>query len=286
MNRYIIINADDFGYNEQQNSAIKELLNSGLITSTSVLAVGPEFSDAAGWLGDNGISAGVHLTINSDSRDNPWHSITGKESLGRNGALFCESSDITKNGRHKDVRAELEAQYSVMVRNGITVDHADNHCGTLYGINMRRFYIDAYDFCSEHDLPYRFPKKPDFIERQFGRKAPGIVKALQGLLVKKGTEKGVVLLDDLVSNPWNMDRIRNYDNLRNWYMSEIDRCSEGVTEFFLHPALSVSEDNGEWQKRVFEYDLLKSGDLLQRAEDKGIKVISWQTFGEMAKSGF
>ena len=48
MSKYLIINADDFGYNEEQNSAIIELLNDNLITSTSLLAVKPQskFSNA------------------------------------------------------------------------------------------------------------------------------------------------------------------------------------------------------------------------------------------------
>lgn len=33
MEKYLIINADDFGYNEQQNAAIEELLKNQLITS-------------------------------------------------------------------------------------------------------------------------------------------------------------------------------------------------------------------------------------------------------------
>ena len=32
MNKYLIINADDFGYNEQQTDAITELYKNGLIS--------------------------------------------------------------------------------------------------------------------------------------------------------------------------------------------------------------------------------------------------------------
>ena len=36
MAKYLIINADDFGYNPQQTKAIDELMRGGLITSTSL----------------------------------------------------------------------------------------------------------------------------------------------------------------------------------------------------------------------------------------------------------
>lgn len=37
MSKYLIINADDFGYNPQQTKAIDELMRGKLITSTSLM---------------------------------------------------------------------------------------------------------------------------------------------------------------------------------------------------------------------------------------------------------
>ena len=90
----------------------------------------------------------------------------------------------------------------------------------------------------------------------------------------------VLLFDDLVSNPWSTDRIKDYDTLRKYYLDAVDNCVDGVTEIFLHPALPNDSYGKQWQKRDFEYRLLKSGDLLQRAEDKGIKVTGWDVFGK------
>ncbi|MBR4452491.1 MAG: ChbG/HpnK family deacetylase [Clostridia bacterium] len=276
MSKYLIINADDFGYCPEQNEAIKELLSKKLISSVSVLAVAPAFDDAARWLKENLISAGVHLTINSDSTEKPWKSITGNTHLGKSGALYHSSKDITLHATHKSVRAELEAQYDKMIEAGIETDHADNHCGTLYGINMRRFYNDAYGFCGAHNLPYRFPKTPGFIGRQLGKAPPSVILKLHKMLADKAAGYGVRLIDDLISNPWNMERIGNYETLRRWYLDSLDSCADGVTEMFLHPAIPLCDEKTEWTKRVFEYELLKSGDLLQKAEDNGMTVISWK----------
>lgn len=276
MKKYLIINADDFGYNEQQNAAIAELLEKGLITSTSVMAVAPE-ADKCGELNGNAYSVGVHLTINSDSADKPWKSLTGAKSLGGT-FLPSDSQKLTFGAKRKDVRAELEAQYRYITSKGVTVDHADNHCGTLYGINGRRFYLDAFDFCAEHDLPFRFPKTAGFAERQLGRKLPSVALSVINAIVRQGEKRNVKMLDDLVSNPWNMDRITNYDVLRNYYINAVDNCIDGVTEMFLHPALPIDEAVSPWTKRVYEYELLKSGDLLQRAHEKNIEIVSWKIF--------
>ena len=47
MSRYLIINADDFGYNPQQTRAIDELFSEGLISSTSLMSVAPDSKNAA-----------------------------------------------------------------------------------------------------------------------------------------------------------------------------------------------------------------------------------------------
>lgn len=279
MSKYLIINADDFGYNEEQNSAIIELLRDNLITSTSLLTVAPNAKDAVDFSKKNNIDVGVHLTINSDDENKKWQSLSNGNSF-KNGLPHSQKDLIFKISR-KDVREELEKQYRFIVDKGGTVDHADNHCATLYGINGRRFYIDAFDFCAQHKLPYRFPKTSGFLERQLGRNVPDIVKKYQQMIVRAGEKRGVKMLDDLVSNPWSISRIGDYNTLEKYYLDAVDNCIDGVTEMFLHPALPVEGNQGEWQKRVFEYQILKSGCLLDRAKQKGISVVSWKIFNSI-----
>ncbi len=276
MSKYLIINADDFGLNKEQNKAIKELLENRLITSTSLMAVASEAMDAADFSRDISFPVGVHITLNSDGKD-LYQSLTGAPSLGKDG-LWYESKNLTFKAKREDVRKELEAQYQYIVGKGARVDHADSHCGTVYGINGRRFFLDAFDFCREHNLPFRFPKTVGFLERQIGMKIPAPVAKIQQMIVRSAEKRGVKLLDDLVSNPWSMDKIKDYDTLRKYYLDAVDNCIDGVTEIFLHPALPNEKYGKEWQKRDFEYQLLKSGDLLTRAKEKDVQVVSWDIF--------
>ena len=66
MAKYLIINADDFGLNKEQNEAIKDLLKNKLITSTSLMAVASEAKAAVDFAEDIGFPVGVHITLNSD----------------------------------------------------------------------------------------------------------------------------------------------------------------------------------------------------------------------------
>lgn len=287
MRKFLIINADDFGYNKEQTSAITYLLKNGLISSTSFLSVTPYSEKAVEIAKNEGFSVGVHLTVNSDSGNEGWRSLSESKSICENGALAFNQKKLTFGAKRKEVAAEIEAQYDFLVSRGIKVDHADNHCGTFYGINGRRFYIEAYEFCKKHGLPYRFPKSSAFIRRQLGLgSVPGVVKSFQAHIVKEGTKRGVRLLDDLVSNPWSADKITDCDALKRYYLDAIDECPEGVTEFFLHPAEEKEDPKGNWKKRVFEYDILKSGDLLQKAKEKNIKIISWAEFAQMKQEEF
>ena len=66
MSRYLIINADDFGYNSEQTRAIDELYSEGLISSTSLMSVAPDAKSAAEIACNKNFSIGIHLTLNSE----------------------------------------------------------------------------------------------------------------------------------------------------------------------------------------------------------------------------
>ena len=278
MTKYLIINADDFGLNHEQNEAIKDLIKNKLITSTSLMSVASKAGEATEFARGVDFSVGVHITLNSDEKDYTYPSLTGAPSLGNDGNFWLESRNLTFKAKREDVRKELEAQYEYIIGTGAKVDHADSHCGTVYGINGRRFYLDAFDLCAEHNLPFRFPKTVGFLERQIGMKMPAPVVKIQQMIVDSAEKRGVKLLTDLVSNPWSMEKINDYDTLRKYYLDAVDNCVDGVTEIFLHPALPNESYTKQWQKREFEYRLLKSGDLLQRAKEKGIEVVGWEVF--------
>lgn len=285
--KYLIINADDYGVCEATNRAVEELFGAGLITSASLMAVGPQAASAAQAAGRMGYAAGIHLTLNSDSAEHPWHSVTAAASLGGEAGLPAKISALTWKARSDDVTAEIEAQYRFLCQSGCVPDHADNHCATLYGVNGRLFFINAFDFCAAHGLPFRFPKNPGFIERQLGRKLPGI-GFLHGRVLAAAQRRGVRLPDDMISNPYSIKKIKTYENLRGYYLDALKNIGEGVTEFFFHPSYPAGEapsaENDEWRKREMELRFLQSGDLIAAAAADNIKIVSWaQAFGNGEK---
>ena len=219
--RYLIINADDFGANEPTNRAIGELFSAGLITSASMLTVAESSDSACSVAASLNLPVGVHLTLNSDSAEKPWVSNSGAASLGGAKGLWHEQKKLALKAKSKDVTLELEAQYSFMLERGIRPDHADSHSGTLYGINGRLFFFNAFKFCQKYSLPFRFPRRPDFLERQLGRKVPFIVNFLHSAIVGVADKYKVLLPNDIISNPHSIKKIQTYENLRKYYIDEI-----------------------------------------------------------------
>ncbi len=278
--KYLIINADDFGIESSTNNAISELFEKGLISSASLMTVAPYSKQAIDIAAANNLPVGLHLTINSDDNINRWHSNSSAKSLNDDMGLYYSQAKLALHAKSRDVTDELEAQYQFMVQNGLKPDHADNHCGTLCGVNGRLFFINAFRFCKKYDLPFRFPKKKEFISRQFGGKTPLPLIIAHNILVNAAKHYEIKMLDDMFSNPYSIKKIKSYEVLRDYYCTEMKNISSGITEMFLHPSYSIdnntSGNENEWLKREYELKLLLSGDLIEIAEMQNISVVSWK----------
>ena len=277
--KILIINADDFGVQASTNKAVLELFEKGLISSASLLTVAQDSQDAATIAAKKKLPVGVHLTINSDDKERRWHTNSSAKSLNDDKGLLYDNKVLALKAKSKDVTQELEAQYRFMVKNGCVPDHADNHCATLYGINGRMFFINAFRFCKKYSLPFRFPKSPAFLERQLKRRVPGVLLFAHKMIVNTAKRYDVFMPDDIVTNPYSIENIQTYDSLRDYYVEQIRTMAPGITEVFLHPSypigISPSNVDNAWLKREFELKLLQSGDLLEVAAKQKITVCSW-----------
>lgn len=283
--RILIINADDFGISESTNRAVERLFKEGRITSSTVMTPCLYAEDAIK-IG-KGYNLGVHLTINSDFDEERWSSISPKESLitlTENGLFYNDTGKIAKDARSKEVSIEIEAQYDFMYTRGAIPDHADNHCGTLYGLNGRMFIINALGFCRHHKLPFRFPKSKTFLENMFPGKVPAGVSAAHSAVVAAASLMGVGLIDDMITNPQKLSDITSQKSLEDYYLSRVASIGEGITEMFLHPSYEdpkISTLTREWGKRVMELSFLLDDKLFYLIEKEGIKLMSWEkAFGK------
>jgi predicted glycoside hydrolase/deacetylase ChbG (UPF0249 family) len=279
--RYLIVNADDFGLTKPGDDAISALFEAKRITSTTLLAPATRAQQACAAANARSLPVGVHWTIHAEWEDQRWPPCAGAQrvpSLCEDGAMIPNAARASGAVKSADVTRELEAQYRFLFDNGITPDHADSHGGTLYGINGRLFFLNAFRLCRRYDLPFRFPRRSDFLRRQFGHEPGALLRAAHRAVVAAGDGFGVRLIDDFITNPHPVGKIDGYQALADYYTREIAGAGTGVTEVFMHPSLPDAElqnKTPEWQKRIWEYEYLTSDAFQTLLEREGFILTSW-----------
>ncbi len=281
--RYLIINADDFGLCTEANDAIEHLFREGRITSTTVMVCAREARNAVNRASkDNRIRMGLHAMLNSDFMQEKWRGIAPRNIipslLDGDGNFHVDQDIFYENAKEQEVAIELEAQYHFIKDMGYQPTHMDSHCGTLYGLNGRSFLKEAFEICLRKRLPFRFPKSKKYLKAIFQGNIPEEIDQVHTKAVSYANELGVSLPMDIVTNPFSIRDISSYEQLKNFYLNAVRNVDEGVTELFMHP----SEENStyrlitpEWQKRIWEYRFLLDDELQKVISQENIKLVSW-----------
>jgi len=131
MNRYLIINADDFGFAEGVNEAILEAHTKGVLTSTTLMANMPSFEHAVSLVKQcPTLGVGVHLNI---FRGKPLSEPTKIRSLlnPKTGLFWADANKFLRSlwaGHIRDdhVYAELKEQIQRCIDDGIRPTHFDS----------------------------------------------------------------------------------------------------------------------------------------------------------------
>lgn len=128
----IIINADDFGINDDVTSEIERLIDAGRVRSTTVMANGASLDEVRRFASQHPeVSFGVHLCLSE------FLSLTNSKVLqqaglvGENGMFIHKAIFKSKQLMEKDVRQaiceELNAQIDKVSSLGFPISHADSH---------------------------------------------------------------------------------------------------------------------------------------------------------------
>ncbi len=281
--RYLIINADDFGICTETNDAIEHLFREERITSTTVMVCAGAARNAVNRASkDSRIKMGLHATFNSDFMQEKWSGIAPKNIipslLDDDGSFHVNKDIFYENAKEQEVTIELEAQYHFITDMGYQPTHMDSHCGTLYGLTGRAFLKEAFEICLRKRLPFRFPKSKKYLEAIYGDNIPEQIDRTHTMAVGYATELGISLPIDIVTNPFSIRDIPSYEQLKNFYLNALRTIDEGVTELFMHP----SKENTtyrlitpEWQKRIWEYRFLLDDELQKVISQENIKLVSW-----------
>lgn len=294
MERYVIINADDFGMCRSANLAVFDLLKKGGITSATIMTPCSWAPEAAAFAKENPqFAIGVHLTFTSEWSKYRWAPVNTENTASlrdEDGYMYHSSKEFEKKCDLAEVEAEARAQIARIMKLGLNPSHFDNHMGSIYGIETGRLELLtlAFDLSSEFGMPFRFPAT--FTDEQYNNTMLGIGIPKEMVLnmfkyyAEYAKEKKVAIPDYLLPGEWDGPQKDSFENYREYIYSLYESFPEGVTETYIHPALESDELKGTtsaWQRRVWEYELFADPKTRQHFESIGIKLTNYRDLKKM-----
>jgi chitin disaccharide deacetylase len=124
----LVVNADDFGLSESVNEGILFAHRRGIVTATSLMAVGRAFDHAIDCCRSApGLDVGVHLTLVAERPLRPGSSLAGPNGRFPAGAGALLRRYLTGGIKLSEVRAEWSTQIERVLKQGVAVSHLDSH---------------------------------------------------------------------------------------------------------------------------------------------------------------
>jgi hypothetical protein len=264
--KLLIINADDLGSCHSANVGVFECLDTGTVTSATLMVPCPWAREASSRY--RGEDIGVHLTVNAEYELYRWGPITHAPSLlGGDGGFPRTVEDVWDHADLDEVRRECRAQIERAILWGFDVSHLDAHMGTL---QLRPEFFDVYlDMAVEFGLPLRMVSTG--MERYVGFPARTVA-----------TDAGAVFTDHM--------RFVSGVGSRVLFENDLKTLRPGVTEFHLHPAVDSAElrslATDDWEARVDDHRMICSESWVRQAvETAGAELIGFRPLRELARAG-
>jgi len=132
----LLIRCDDLGMSHAVNMAFKDLMESGLKFSASVMFPCSWYQEAVDILKQHPeVTVGIHLTLNSEWKNYRWGPVSGKDKVpslvDKDGYFFpSRATFFANNPKSEEIEIELRAQIERAINSGIKISYLDYHMGT------------------------------------------------------------------------------------------------------------------------------------------------------------
>ncbi len=170
----VLIRCDDIGMCHSVNEAARQVLETGIPVSMSVMVPCSWFAEAAEMLKKySNVSIGIHLTLNSEWKQYRWGPVAGVnavpslvDSLGH--FFPSRSALFANNPKLSEIETELRAQIDKALKAGLKIDYLDYHMGAAVQTSETRMIVEK--LAAEYKLG--ISRYYDEVEVQGGYFAP------------------------------------------------------------------------------------------------------------------
>lgn len=275
--KLLIVHADDLGMAHSINTASIKGLESGQVSSASIMVPCPWFPEIADYARTHPeADLGLHLTLTSEWKLLRWGPVLAKERVpslfDRSGYLYPLESEAAAHIDPKEAEAEIRAQIARARALGIQPTHLDSHMGTLY--QNKALFETLLRVARDNKLPARV-SKDWFTSASF---MPSVL----------GPDD--IVLDRTIS----IERSVTAADWSKYYTDAIKSLQPGVTDMIVHLAYDDEEMKGvtfehpdwgaAWRQRDFEF--VTSDAFRKLLQENNVKLITWREVGKLiGKSG-
>ena len=279
--RLVILHADDIGLCQATLTAFDDLWNAGGISSGAVMVPCPWFPSVAAYCRENpDVDMGIHATLNCEWDTYRWGAISTSDQasglLDENGYLHHKAETTTAMASSQVVEAELAAQVSLALKNGIEITHIDSHMGSILHPNFIQGYLKQ---ALAQRVPAMQPHTTAVGVKGLG--ATDELLATLALILENLENQGLPLLDGLMMMPLNQP-----EGQMEIAKQMLANLPVGITHFILHPARDTPELRAicpDWPSRVANYHTFMEPETRQFIKDQGIHIIKYRHLREMMR---
>jgi predicted glycoside hydrolase/deacetylase ChbG (UPF0249 family) len=278
MNKYLIINADDFGISDSVNRAIISLLSKDKISSASLMPNVSFYDDAAKWGAMNPDKVGLHLSLVNDDSKIKHRSISRRRTLeNEHGFLFEDMNYFRENAKRKDLKQEIKLQFEKLKNSGIRISHVDAHRYAIYPTYSPILYMYLCKLCKKFNkVPMRWSRNGGY---PIGEGIPNLCDSdnVAKFFASVSDFYGIPIPDYVFKFPYR-NKFVNYEEKKAAFINMISNLPSGISEVHIHPAIETEELKGinpTWEERVQEYKLMLDDDILKAIDNAQVQVITY-----------
>jgi predicted glycoside hydrolase/deacetylase ChbG (UPF0249 family) len=269
--KLLILHADDLGVAHSVNAASLDALDTGAISSASIMIPTPWVTEVAAYARQHpNADLGLHLTLTSEWLTYRWGSVESKDKvpslLDSTGTFPNEVAPVAAKARPAEIERELRAQVERALSLGIRPTHLDSHMGALFTTpEIIATYVKV-----AHD--YRLP----FLALKSGSFPPPMPLAPND-----------IALDAVIIAGPEVPR----DQWKAFYLNAIANLKPGLTEIIVHlghddaelQAVTVDHEpyGSAWRQR--DYDVVTSPEFKKALQDHKVTLVTWRQLQKLTQ---